>query len=89
MNILKYLDDKNLMRFTKDNGFCIEFGLKKEQFIRLPVFLLSFHWKTFAYRNVFVIGRLYRGYVGALILTRFFEINVWIHNLEKEKRNVY
>ncbi len=68
--------------------FKFEVGKIPERYVRLPRFMVSLHRKSFAYAPVTILGRLYHGYVGALILRQFrgewYEFTVWIHNMEKE-----
>ena len=62
----------------------IEIGKIKEQFVTLPKFMLSANRRSFSYTNrwIWKIGRLYRGYVGIMLITPRHEYNLWIANFK-------
>ena len=51
------------------------------EFLNLPKLLIRLSRPQRSDR-VFIVGRLYRGYVGAMWSNWLFELDVWIYNME-------
>ncbi len=65
----------------------LELGKLPGQFVTLPRFLFSICRVGFRYAPVLIVGRLYRGYVGAIwIIPYLFELTLWIYCPDKELR---
>jgi len=65
----------------------IEMGKIPDQFVALPKFLVRFGLPLWSESKPFIcIGRLYRGYVGAYIITPLFTFSMLIYHPDRELR---
>ena len=64
----------------------IELGKIKKDFVTLPKFLFNIHFKNKDHSNCFILGRLYRGYIGWIISYKRLYSELWIHYPDKELR---
>lgn len=69
-------------------GISLELFSTKDRngFIYMPGFLLTLYKTLPGEKPMCLIGRLYKGYVGVYIITRFLTLNIWILNYEKEMK---
>lgn len=51
--------------------------------VKMPLFMVSIHKSSNPY-NVFIMGRLYSGYVGLMVTAkRLFSLDIWIYYPQK------